>query len=152
MITITRLAKSYPIGLIVSRRINNYRWCAPEVLKFGKYSVHSDCWSFAVVCWEIFSFGEIPYRELGSNNVDVANQVSAGYRLTFPASCPANVQSVFKKCWVEKPSQRPAFSEIVLELENIIREMAPSFTDNSSESLIVQPLETFPTAAVVETN
>jgi serine/threonine protein kinase len=33
------------------------KWIALETLKFGKYSAQSDCWSFGVLLWEMFEFG-----------------------------------------------------------------------------------------------
>jgi tyrosine-protein kinase Tec len=35
------------------------KWCPPEVLEFGKFSIQSDIWSFGVVLWEIFSRGKV---------------------------------------------------------------------------------------------
>ena len=35
------------------------RWCAPEVLDYGKFSTQSDVWAFGVVLWEMFSYGKV---------------------------------------------------------------------------------------------
>ena len=35
----------------------NYRWAAPELFINGSYSSKSDVWAFAVVLWEIATFG-----------------------------------------------------------------------------------------------
>ena len=45
------------------------RWCAPEVLNSGTYTTKSDVWAFAVVLFEIFSRGNLPYPDL-SNEVN----------------------------------------------------------------------------------
>ncbi|PRP89114.1 putative leucine-rich repeat receptor-like protein kinase [Planoprotostelium fungivorum] len=44
-----------------------FRWCAPEMIHYKISSHESDVWSFAVLAWEIFTLGRIPYWELSSN-------------------------------------------------------------------------------------
>ena len=39
------------------------RWMAIESLYERRYTQFTDVWSFGVVLWEMFSFGEIPYLE-----------------------------------------------------------------------------------------
>lgn len=37
------------------------RWMAVECLTHGKYTIHSDIWSLAILFWEVFTYGQIPY-------------------------------------------------------------------------------------------
>lgn len=37
-----------------------FPWCAPESLRYRKFSHSSDSWMFAVTLWEMFTFGEDP--------------------------------------------------------------------------------------------
>ncbi|XP_077296658.1 tyrosine-protein kinase Fer-like [Arctopsyche grandis] len=37
------------------------KWTAPEALHYGKYTTLSDVWSYGILLWEIFSFGDTPY-------------------------------------------------------------------------------------------
>jgi len=37
------------------------KWSAPEVLSQGLYYMKSDCFSFGVVLWELFSGAKRPY-------------------------------------------------------------------------------------------
>ncbi|MEQ2160989.1 hypothetical protein GOODEAATRI_005022 [Goodea atripinnis] len=40
------------------------RWTAPEAIAYGKFSSASDVWSYAIVMWEVMSYGERPYWEI----------------------------------------------------------------------------------------
>ena len=62
------------------------KWMAPEALTFGKYTASSDVWACAVLLWEIFSFGAIPYQ--GYSNQQVIVFVNNGGRLEKPDQCP----------------------------------------------------------------
>ena len=37
-------------------------WTAPEAMRTKKFNHKSDVWSFGVVVWETFAFGETPYK------------------------------------------------------------------------------------------
>ena len=51
-----------------------------------------------VVMWEVFSGGEMPYREI--KNPDVIQQVVVHRkRLECPRSCPAEVYDIMLTCW-----------------------------------------------------
>ena len=43
-------------------------------------------WSYGVVVWEIFSYGELPY--MGIENMDVLTYLMNGHRLKKPIVCP----------------------------------------------------------------
>lgn len=42
---------------------------APECMYYKKFTSSSDVWSFAVTCWEIFSYGQKPYKGKGGQEV-----------------------------------------------------------------------------------
>lgn len=83
--------------LIVNQMIFQVRWTAPEVLTKNKYSAASDCWSFGVLLYEIFTLGKKPYS--GWANRRVWLEVQNGYRLQRPNICPHSIYAMMKKCW-----------------------------------------------------
>lgn len=38
------------------------KWYAPECINYFKFSSKSDVWSFGVLMWEAFSYGQKPYK------------------------------------------------------------------------------------------
>ncbi|XP_055347141.1 platelet-derived growth factor receptor alpha-like [Paramacrobiotus metropolitanus] len=71
------------------------KWMAPESLQEKLYSEKSDVWSFGIVVWEIFTFGESPYSaEMKDDCCQIDSWVAvlkAGLRLSKPSACPGNI-------------------------------------------------------------
>ena len=45
------------------------RWLPAEAVFEDDYSTKTDVWAFAVLVWEVFSFGELPYAPLDDDKV-----------------------------------------------------------------------------------
>ena len=45
------------------------RWMPPESVLYRTFTIESDVWSFGVVLWEIFTFGQQPWFELSNSEV-----------------------------------------------------------------------------------
>ncbi|CAL8254318.1 unnamed protein product [Merluccius merluccius] len=102
------------------------RWMAPESLKDGVFTAHSDCWSFGVVLWEISTLAEQPYQ--GLSNEQVLKFVMDGCYLERPDNCPERMHNLMQMCWQYNPKMRPVFQEII---EMLREDLHPSFQEVS---------------------
>uniref|UniRef100_A0A3Q1ECC2 Tyrosine-protein kinase receptor n=1 Tax=Acanthochromis polyacanthus TaxID=80966 RepID=A0A3Q1ECC2_9TELE len=102
------------------------RWMAPESLKDGVFTAHSDCWSFGVVLWEISTLAEQPYQ--GLSNEQVLKFVMDGGYLDRPENCPERMHDLMQMCWQYNPKMRPMFHEII---EMLREDLHPSFQEVS---------------------
>ena len=111
-----------------SRLFVPWKWMALEYLKDEYFTLKSDVWSFAVLFWEILSFGKTPYGP--QEYEEVLAKLHRGYRLT----CPVEVErisswnpkelytSVASSCFVANPNNRSSFNDIVKLFETYLRD------------------------------
>ena len=95
------------------------RWMPPELLvnsdEGPTFSLHSDIWSFGVLCWEVFSYSRLPYDIL--TDEDVLSMVPAGTRLRIPSkSCPPALYHIMMDCWHDIPEERPVFAKLCVAI------------------------------------
>ena len=50
-----------------------FRYTAPECLRRNQFSTHSDSWSYAVLLYEMFSYGAVPWEEYNSTSLLAVN-------------------------------------------------------------------------------
>lgn len=86
------------------------KWYAPECMNYLKFSSKSDVWSFGVLMWEAFSYGQKPYKGMKGN--EVIQMIENGERMSAPPDCPAEMYDLMRKCWTYKPDERPGFSVV----------------------------------------
>lgn len=106
-------AKSTPLPL---------RWLAPESIRGNKFSVYSDIWSYGVLMWEVFTFGNRPFDKL--TNAQVVQHILNEKFLPRPEKSPESVYKLMINCWSKQPSKRPWFSVLSKELSDIPRNMS----------------------------
>ena len=87
------------------------KWTAPEALTLKKYSTASDVWSYAIVLWEIWSFGQQPY-DTWSNEKVQREVCDKAYRLPAPDAIPSLLYRLMVDCWHPDKSQRPTFPKL----------------------------------------
>jgi serine/threonine protein kinase len=65
------------------------KWLAPESIFDSKYSSASDVWSFGIVCWELYTFGQDPYPDMDID--EFIKAIIDNYRMPCPRYCPPDV-------------------------------------------------------------
>ncbi len=100
-----------------------YRWMPPESMN-GSSSVatlKSDIWSYGVLVWELTTRGQLPYGTLDLETV--LSFLRSGRRLSKPPYCPDLIYSIMSLCWLEDPSERPQFKDVLLMMEEALAMM-----------------------------
>uniref|UniRef100_A0A061RE69 Kinase-like protein n=1 Tax=Tetraselmis sp. GSL018 TaxID=582737 RepID=A0A061RE69_9CHLO len=102
----------------------SYRYMAPEVFRHEPYNRKVDVYSFAMICYYLFT-GMPPMFEYSAVR---AAQLAAlrGVRPMWPepnrwgSKVPESVKRLVERCWSADPESRPEFSEICSELRQIL--------------------------------
>ncbi|XP_006914989.1 tyrosine-protein kinase SYK isoform X2 [Pteropus alecto] len=92
------------------------KWYAPECINYYKFSSKSDVWSFGVLMWEAFSYGQKPYR--GMKGSEVSAMLEKGERMGCPVGCPREMYELMNLCWTYDVENRPGFAAVELRLRN----------------------------------
>uniref|UniRef100_A0A914VHM1 Protein kinase domain-containing protein n=1 Tax=Plectus sambesii TaxID=2011161 RepID=A0A914VHM1_9BILA len=66
------------------------RSTAPEAMRVGRFSEHSECWAYGVALWELFTFSQKqPYaEECPEGYNEIMTFLTGGNRLTVPSTAP----------------------------------------------------------------
>lgn len=87
-------------------------WCAPECINFLKFTSKSDVWAYGVTIWEMFSYGEMPWK--GHSGAQILELVDRKKELLpRPQACPEDIYDMLKEAWTHQVQNRPNFSDIV---------------------------------------
>lgn len=54
--------------------------------------------------FEIFTYGQIPFKNLSNN--EVMSSLLNGSRPELPENCPLIIEKIAKACWEEEPEKR----------------------------------------------
>ncbi|KAM7393435.1 hypothetical protein PAMA_008200 [Pampus argenteus] len=98
------------------------KWYAPECINYFKFSSKSDVWSFGVLMWEAYSFGQKPYKGMKGN--DVMQMIESGQRMEAPVNCPTEMYDLMRACWTYKVEDRPKFSVVEPRLRQYYYDIA----------------------------
>ena len=72
--------------------------------------MYSDIWSYGILLWEVFSFGERPYNQL--TNAETAEHIIQHKTLERPKHCPDNIFNIIESCWCVVPTERKSYNEL----------------------------------------
>ena len=93
------------------------RWMPPEAITSANFTMASDVWSYGVLLWELFTYGDLPFEDKSDEEV-VKYIVKDLGKLACPVKCPSGVFDVMDKCWNIEAGDRPNFvviHEIIAE-------------------------------------
>ncbi|KAJ6836861.1 serine/threonine-protein kinase STY46 isoform X1 [Iris pallida] len=116
---------------VMTAETGTYRWMAPEVIEHKPYDHKADIFSFGVVLWELLT-GKLPYEYLTPLQAAVG-VVQKGLRPTIPKHTHPKLAELLEKCWQQEPAARPDFSEILVTLQLIAKEVGDEPGDRRKE-------------------
>ena len=103
------------------KRLDSLRWTANEVHESFIYTKKSDVYSFAMLCYELFTWGAVPFQNLSERFLSEA--VIAGKRPEYPEGCPMAIWRLMEQMWNGNPEARPDFSDITRYLYHFKTEL-----------------------------
>jgi len=103
--------------------VGTVAWIAPEVFGQKKYNEKCDVYSFGIILWELLS-RKIPFSHMNSFAIPMG--VIKGERPPLKKEYNPGLVKLIKECWADKPTKRPAFSQIIATLKKIHANLRPS--------------------------
>ncbi|EFJ39835.1 hypothetical protein VOLCADRAFT_100492 [Volvox carteri f. nagariensis] len=98
-------------------RLGTYMYMAPEVYQRQKYDEKCDCFSFAMLLYEVFHrYITACSLEPTSQMERYARQVSQGFRPAIHEDLPSPLRRVIRQCWAQNPEHRPDMGTVAQEL------------------------------------
>lgn len=115
------LAKIREVTAKTISKAGTPQWSAPEVLDADAPYVldleKADVYSFGVVLWELLT-KELPWanKKIGQ----VIFSVISGTNLTIPENTDPRIKNILEACWSTDPAERPAFQQLLVDLQKIL--------------------------------
>lgn len=107
-------------GGVMTAETGTYRWMAPEVINHQPYDQKADVFSFGIVLWELTT-AKVPYDNM--TPLQAALGVRQGLRPALPENTHPRLLDLMQRCWDAVPSKRPSFSEITVELVELLQQV-----------------------------
>ncbi|KRX59122.1 Epidermal growth factor receptor [Trichinella sp. T9] len=128
------------------------KWLALECIQYRRYTHKSDVWAFGVTLWELFTFGEKPYKDVPLH--DIPRLLENGERLPQPKIATLDMYMLLIRCWMVDADARPSFKELresflkmakdpgrflVVEGDALLR--LPTYTPQDQQQMIRQLID-----------
>ena len=110
------------------------RWMSPEATFENKFSHASDVWSFGVLMWEVFAFGQQPFN--GFTHAEFLFKLRSGVHLESPTGCPQVMYEYMCLCWQVLPSARLSACMLVKRILHCMATMGESDSFCGSDNLL----------------
>lgn len=91
------------------------RWMPPETITSANFTTSSDIWAYGVLLWELFTYGDLPFRDKSDEEVITYIVKDLG-KLSKPTKCPNSVYVLMQRCWDLDSYARPSFIAIHEEI------------------------------------
>ncbi|KAK9757414.1 hypothetical protein RND81_01G161300 [Saponaria officinalis] len=114
---------------VMTAETGTYRWMAPEVINHHPYDQKADVFSFAIVLWELAT-AKVPYENM--TPLQAALGVRQGLRPELPENTHPKLLNLMQRCWDTVPDNRPSFSVIRAELEELQLSIQETSSDPKS--------------------
>ncbi|VEL35054.1 unnamed protein product [Protopolystoma xenopodis] len=124
------------------------KWYAPECIYYFRFDSKSDVWSFGVTLWEVYSYGDRPYKDM--KGAQILTMLDQGLRLCRPLRCPEAIYSIMQDCWNFEGVRRPTFAELVLLFSRLVAQSSVKPTSSggmTATALGIRTLSTFSSTA-----
>ncbi|KFD58289.1 hypothetical protein M513_01052, partial [Trichuris suis] len=86
------------------------KWLALECIKYRRYTHKSDIWAFGITLWELFTFGDKPYKDVPLHQIP--QLLENGERLSQPKTATLDMYMIMIRCWMVDADARPTFKEL----------------------------------------
>ncbi|VDO35689.1 unnamed protein product, partial [Haemonchus placei] len=86
---------------------------APEVIATRVYTAKSDVYSYGILLWEIFNYGQTPYKGMDNKTVREKVIFDPKFRPPTDETLPLAVLKIMNTCWRADPEKRPTMARVV---------------------------------------
>jgi hypothetical protein len=106
-------ARALANASLMTMGVGTMQYMAPEVLNGDvDYDAKVDVYSFGVLLWELLA-AATPFAQLQAAQIVVAVLVKKARPSPDPASSPATIVALMKRCWSHEPAERPTMAAAI---------------------------------------